>query len=66
MANVFLNDVAYSRLKAAKKQGQSFSDLVIEIVPMKTKFSDMLGAFPDIDAKKISAEIRKERRKGMD
>ena len=61
MANIFLTDEAYARLKAAKKQGESFSEVIIEYVPQKIDWDKFVGSCKGIDAEKIKAEIRKDR-----
>lgn len=61
MANVFLTDEAYGRLKAAKKERESFSDVIVRTVPQEINMKEFLGCCKGEDAKKIKAEIRKER-----
>lgn len=61
MANVFLTPEAYARLKAAKKEGQSFSDVVFEKVPQQIDWNEFLGSCRGINAKKLFAEIKRER-----
>ena len=61
MANVFLTDEAYARLKAAKKEGQSFSEVVIERVPQEIDWDKYLGIWKGVDAEKMVANIRKAR-----
>lgn len=63
MANVFLSPEAYARLKAAKKEGQSFSDVVLERVPQEIDWKEFLGSCKGIDADRINAQIREDRRK---
>jgi predicted CopG family antitoxin len=62
MANVFLSNEAYARLRAAKKPNQSFSDVVLERIPQEIDFSEFLGSCKGLDAKKAYAEIKKDRR----
>lgn len=61
MANVFLTAEAYARLKAAKNEGESFSDVVMEHIPQKINWSEVLGSCKGIDSKKLYKEIKKER-----
>lgn len=61
MVNVFLNDAAYARLKAVKREEQSFSDVVLEKIPQDIDWDDFVGAWKGIDAKKAYAEIKRER-----
>jgi len=63
MANVFLTPDAYARLKASKKPGQSFSDVVLERVSPELDLDEFLGSCKGINAKKLSDEIQKERRR---
>ncbi len=63
MVNVYLSDGAYTRLKTAKKPGQSFSDVIIEHFPMAAlDFSEFLGSCKGLNAKRTYAQIKKERR----
>ena len=62
MANVFLTDEAYARLKAAKKQGQSFSDVILDTIPQEIDWEKHLGSWKGADVKKLMAEIKAERR----
>ncbi len=61
MANVFLNDDAYARLKAAKKENESFSDLVLREMPVQNRIKEFLGSWQGNDMKKIISEIERER-----
>lgn len=61
MANVFLTEEAYARLKAAKKEGQSFSDVVMERVQQEIDWDKYLGCCKGMDAEKLVAELRKDR-----
>ena len=61
MANVFLTDEAYARLKAAKKEGQSFSDVVIERVPQEIDWDKYLGCCKGMDSERLKAQIRRDR-----
>ena len=61
MANVFLTPEAYAKLKAAKKPGESFSDVVIKLVPQTLDLDEFVGSCKGLDAKKLTKEIREER-----
>ncbi|MBI5636125.1 hypothetical protein HY993_04150 [Candidatus Micrarchaeota archaeon] len=61
MANVFLSTDAYARLKAAKKEGESFSDVIITFIPQEINWGEFLGSCKGIGAKKLYAQIKKER-----
>ena len=61
MANVFLTDEAYARLKAAKKGNESFSDVVIEHIPQQIDWNKYLGCCKGIDAEKLVEELKRER-----
>ena len=61
MANVFLSSEAYARLKALKKQKQSFSDVVMEYVPQEIDLKEFLGSCRGMDAKRVFAEIKRDR-----
>ena len=61
VANVFLSAEAYARLKAAKKEGESFSEVIIEHIPQEIDWNEFLGSCKEINAKKLYAEIKKER-----
>jgi len=62
MANVFLSNEAYARLRAAKKPQQSFSDVVLERIPQDLDLSEFLGCCKGMDADKAYAEIKRGRR----
>lgn len=61
MANVFLNDEAYARLKAAKKETESFSKFVLREIPVQNRVSEFLGSWKGSDLKRIVSEIERER-----
>ena len=61
VANVFLSSEAYARLKALKKQKQSFSDVVMEYVPQEIDLKEFLGSCRGMDAKRVFAEIKRDR-----
>ncbi|MBI5226366.1 antitoxin VapB family protein [Candidatus Micrarchaeota archaeon] len=63
MANVYLTDEAYARLKAAKKEGQSFSDWVKENAKPHIDWDQFVGCCKDMDIDKAMAEMKKERRR---
>lgn len=65
MANVFLSNEAYARLRAAKKPQQSFSDVILERVPQDLDLSEFLGCCKGMDAEKLSREIRRDRDRKM-
>ena len=57
MANVFLNDEAYAILKAAKKEKESFSDVVVREVAVQNRVKEFLGSCKGMDVKKMIREI---------
>lgn len=61
MANVFLTGEAYARLKAAKRQGQSFSEVIMQKIPQEINWAEVVGSCKNMDAKKAFAEIKRER-----
>jgi len=61
MANIFLTDEAYAKFKALKKEGQSFSDYILEL-PQEIDWKRFVGAWKDVDTEKIKAHIKKDRR----
>jgi predicted CopG family antitoxin len=61
MANVFLTAEAYARLKAAKNEGESFSDAVIRFIPQEIDWKTVLGSCRGINSGRLSMEIRRER-----
>ncbi len=61
MVNVFLTPEAYAKLKAAKQEGESFSDVVVREVKQQIDLDKYFGALKGMDAEKLSAEIKKER-----
>lgn len=61
MANVFLNDEAYAHLMAAKKVGESFSDVVLREVRQEIDLKEFVGCCKGEDAERIKAEIKRER-----
>jgi len=63
MANIYLTDEAYARLKAAKKDGQSFSAWVTQNVKPDVDWQQFVGSCKDLDIKKAMAELKKERRR---
>ncbi len=63
MANVFLTDEAYARLKAAKKKKQSFSDVVMEQVKTTIDLKEFFGSCKGINAEKLYETIKKERKR---
>ncbi len=64
LANVFLSAEAYARLKAAKENEESFSEVVLKYVPQEINWNEFLGSCKGLDAKKVFAEIKKERERG--
>lgn len=63
MANIYLKDEAYARLKAAKKEGQSFSDVIMDEIPQKVDLDAFFGSCKGTDAKRILKELQDERRR---
>ncbi|OIO25297.1 hypothetical protein AUJ14_04740 [Candidatus Micrarchaeota archaeon CG1_02_55_22] len=63
MANVFLSGEAYARLKAAKKGGESFSDVVMREVKQDLDLKEFFGSCKGMDAGKINKRIRTDRRR---
>lgn len=63
MANVFLTDEAYAKLKAAKEDSQSFSDWVMENAKPEINWDKYLGCCKDMDVDKALAELKRERRR---
>lgn len=61
MANVFLSAEAYARLKAAKKEKESFSEVVMQHVPQQIDWEQVVGSCRGMDAKKAYAEIKRDR-----
>ena len=61
MANVFLTQDAYAKMKAAKLEGESFSDVVMREVKQNIDLDEYLGCCKELDAKKVYAQIKKER-----
>ncbi len=64
LANVFLSAEAYARLRAAKENEESFSEVVLKYVPQEINWNEFLGSCKGADAKKVFAEIKKERERG--
>lgn len=63
MANVYLTDEAYARLKAAKREDQSFSDWILENAKPRIDWGKYVGCCPDLDVDAAIAQIKKDRRK---
>ncbi len=63
MANVFLSGEAYARLRAAKRDGESFSDVVIREVKQDIDMNEFLGCCKGINADKLVKELQAERRR---
>ena len=61
MVNVFLNNQAYARVRAAKKEGESVSDVVLRYVPQDLDVSEYFGSCKGLDADRANAKIRQER-----
>ncbi len=62
---ISLSDVAYDELKKLKKEGESFSDVVIKITVMEKKpLTDFFGKWPvkgELD--RIEKELEREKKK---
>lgn len=65
MANVFLTDEAYARLKAAKKENESFSDVIMAHISQNIDWDKYIGSCKGMNAEKLSAEIKKERHRSF-
>ena len=61
MANIFLTNEAYARLRAAKKEGESFSDVILENIHQKIDWDEVVGSCRGIDVKKLKAQIKRDR-----
>ena len=61
LANVFLIDTAYAKLRAAKQDRESFSDVVMRYVPQDLNLKEFLGSCKGMDANKLNEKIRRER-----
>ena len=61
MVNIFLSPEAYARLKAAKKGGESFSEVILEKIPQEVDLKEFLGSCRGMDADRMIAQIKKER-----
>lgn len=64
LANVFLSGEAYARLKAAKKAGESFSDVVMREVKQDLDLNEFLGCCKGMDVDAAIAKIKRERERG--
>ncbi len=62
MVNVFLTPDAYARLRAAKEEGESFSDVVVREVKQKIDLDKYIGSCAGMDVEKAIANIKKNRR----
>lgn len=64
---ISLSDEAYEELKRLKKEGESFSDVVIKIaVREKKPLTDFFGKWPvKGELNKIEKELVRERKKAM-
>ncbi len=62
MVNVFLTPDACARLRAAKGENESFSDVVIREVKQQVDLDKYLGACAGMDVEKAIARIKKDRR----
>ncbi len=61
MANVFLSEEAYAKLKAVKEEKESFSEVVIRCTHQQIDWKKYLGSCKGIDTEKIIKEIKKGR-----
>ncbi|MHA1930204.1 MAG: antitoxin VapB family protein [Candidatus Thorarchaeota archaeon] len=64
---ISVSDEAYTRLKALKKRGDSFSDVINRLTDKK-RLSDLAGVLNEKEVKKVEAEIasiRKRSKKRM-
>ncbi len=60
---ISLSEKAYETLKSMKRTGESFSDVVLRIAPMKKKKSllEFSGKWVGDDADEVLAQIMKDR-----
>ena len=60
---ISLSDAAYSKLKAAKRTGESFSDVTLRVLKQKP-LSDFSGVWniSDEEATRIKEKLRRERK----
>ncbi|MBI2444902.1 antitoxin VapB family protein [Candidatus Micrarchaeota archaeon] len=63
MANIYVTDEAYARLKAAKSEDQSFSDWILENVRPQIDWDRHFGSCKGMDVKRIVKELQDERRR---
>ena len=62
--HVSLSDEAYERLKKAKKDSESFSDVVLRIVRSPTgDLNRFFGAWKDDEHEKVKAKILADRKR---
>lgn len=47
--SISISDEAYERLNALKKNGESFTDVIIRVTPRKRKLSEILKDLEPID-----------------
>ncbi|EHQ34366.1 antitoxin VapB family protein [Methanoplanus limicola] len=56
--SISISDEAYERLNALKKNGESFTDVIIRVTPRKRKLSEILKDLEPID-EKAAEEMKK-------
>ena len=62
MANVFLTSEAYAKLKAAKTENESFSDVVLREIKQEVNLAEFLGSCKEMNAEGIVEQIKRDRR----
>ncbi len=62
MANVFLNDEAYSTLKNLKNEEESFSEIVLKLAKKENlrerNVMKFFGAFPEISSEEFDKKLK--------
>lgn len=63
---ISLDEDAYEKLKAQKKAGESFSDVVHRLVePDQPKLTDLVGLFDEETAEDVRSVVRRMRREDV-
>ena len=60
---ISLSDEAYVRMKAWKREGESFSDVVVRMEGGRRPLSDFAGIWKDIDTDSMKKEIAESRKR---
>ena len=58
---ITISEDAYNRLEMQKKDGESFSDVIIRLTSQRGKLSDLAGLLSKKDADEMEASIRELR-----